>query len=83
MIWKEDNKKPMKKNIDVQTYFSQHEDSESTISTRAVNALTKGGINTMDELCAADTKKIKKIRNLGDKFFEYVLTMREKYMADK
>jgi len=73
----------MKQNIDVQAYFSQHDNSESTISTRAVNALTKGGITTMDELCAADMKKVKKIRNLGDKCFEYVLTMREKYMADK
>ena len=73
----------MEKNIDVQAYFELHDDSVSNISVRAVNALIKGGINTMDELCATDMKKIKKIRNLGDKCFEYVLMMRENYMADK
>ena len=73
----------MEKNIDVREYFEQQDASGTTISVRSVNALIKGGINTMDELCAADVKKVKKIRNLGDKCFEYVLTMREKYMADK
>jgi DNA-directed RNA polymerase alpha subunit len=72
----------MKQNIDVRTYFSQHDDSESNISVRSVNALIKGGINTMDELCAADIQKIKKIRNLGDKCLEYVLMIREKYMLE-
>ena len=73
----------MKQNIDMQTYFIQHDDLASTVSVRAVNALKKGGITTMDELCAADMKKVKKLRNLGDKCFEYVYAMREKYMADK
>jgi len=73
----------MTKDIDVRTYFERHEDSESNISVRAVNALIKGGINTMGELCAADEKKIKKIRNLGDKCFEYAQMMREKYTLEK
>ena len=73
----------MEKDTDVQTYFNQHNDSESNISNRAINALTKGGITTMDELCAADMKDIKDIRNLGNKSLEYVIAMREKYMADK
>ncbi|MDR0286257.1 MAG: hypothetical protein LBI03_00885 [Clostridiales bacterium] len=72
----------MKQNIDVRAYFNQHEDSESNLSVRSINALIKGGINTMDELCAADIKKIRKIRNLGDKCLEYVLMIREKYMLE-
>ena len=73
----------MKQNIDVRAYFEQHDDLESTISVRSVNALIKGGINTMDELCTADMKKVKKLRNLGDKCFDYVSMMREKYMGEQ
>jgi len=67
--------------VDVNAYFARHAPftEYASVRVRAVNALVRGGISTMDELCGASAEDIKKIRNLGERSLKLALIMREKY----
>ena len=51
--------------------------------TRAMNALVRGGIATMEELCIIPDEKLRRVRNLGDKCFELSHAMRDMYLVSK
>lgn len=51
------------------------------LSPRALNSLSRGGINTVEKLIEADVSTLKKVRNLGAKTLEEVLEIRERLIA--
>ena len=73
-----------KQAIDVGVYFALHAPltEYASVRIRAVNALVRGGISTMDELCGASAEEIEKIRNLGERSLKLALIMREKYSEE-
>ena len=75
----------MKQEIGISTYFFEHAPSTElhSLTRRAVNALVRGGIETMDMLCEAAPEKLLRIRNMGVKSLELSLIMRDKYAKDK
>ena len=46
------------------------------LTTRAINALWRRGINTIEELKAADPEVIKKTRNVGAKTFDLIMQVK-------
>lgn len=72
----------MNNDIDVRTYFAQHAPQIPGVTVRAVNAVMRGGLVTMQALLAADEERLRKVRNLGEKCFALVLDMRKKYAEE-
>jgi len=75
----------MRQHIEIQEYFKKHALSTKyhKLTIRAINALMRGGIETMDELCSASIEELIRVRNLGEKCFEMALFMRDKYETEK
>lgn len=46
------------------------------LPTRAINALWRCGINTIDELIAADPEKIRRARNVGKVTFDLIMQVK-------
>jgi len=74
----------MKQYIEIRTYFKKHASSTEYIklTVRTINALMRGGIETMDELCSISEENLARVRNLGTKCLEMALFMRDKYKAE-
>jgi DNA-directed RNA polymerase alpha subunit len=66
----------------VRTYFLQSAEPVKDVTVRAINALMRGGIETMGDLTRAAPEDIAKRRNLGVKCLELALAMREKFIAE-
>ncbi|MDR2558559.1 MAG: hypothetical protein LBC86_03310 [Oscillospiraceae bacterium] len=75
----------MKKHIELEVYFKEHAPSTeyNKLTVRTINALVRGGIVTMDELCAASAEKLTRVRNLGEKCLQMALFMRDKHESEK
>ncbi|GHV42608.1 hypothetical protein FACS1894187_24960 [Synergistales bacterium] len=73
----------MSQDVDVGTYFMRSAEPVKGITVRAINALVRGGFETMNKLCAAPEERLKKVRNLGEKCFALALTMREQYASEQ
>jgi DNA-directed RNA polymerase alpha subunit len=73
------------KNCEVRSYFMQHtpEEHRKFLLVRTVNCLIRGGIKTMDELCAMSTEQLYRVHNAGEKCVWLMLLVREKYMAER
>ena len=71
----------MDSTTDLMTFFRQHAPKDNR--TRTMNALVRGGINTMGELCTIPDEKLRRVRNLGIKCYELSHAMRDMYLADK
>jgi len=50
---------------------------------RTTNCLLRGGIDTMEKLCAMDREELYRIRNMGEKSVTFALMARDKYQTDK
>ena len=74
----------MERNPAVNVYFKEHAPLTEyrAVTVRAVNAIMRGRINTMDALCALSPEELNRIRNLGEKCAKLALLMREKYEAE-
>jgi len=72
-------------NEDIQIFFAKHAPSTKlhSLKRRAVNALVRGGIESMDMLCDTPIEKLERIRNLGTKSLELTILMRQKYLEQK
>jgi DNA-directed RNA polymerase subunit alpha len=68
--------------MDIKTYFSEHQPKAPRITVRCINALVRGGINTMDELCERSDEQLMRVRNLGAKCFEHSVLLREQYKIE-
>ncbi|MCL2696446.1 MAG: hypothetical protein FWE74_00020 [Oscillospiraceae bacterium] len=75
----------MEQHIELEKYFKKHAPSTvyHKLTVRAINALVRGGITTMDELCSVSVEKLNRVRNLGEKCLEMALFMRNKYESEK
>ena len=70
---------------DLMAFFRQYAPQRASKDniTRTTNALVRGGIATMEELCATPDEKLRRVRNLGDKCHELSHSMRDMYLAKK
>ncbi|GHU79783.1 hypothetical protein FACS1894191_3380 [Clostridia bacterium] len=66
----------------MKTYFLRSAERIPDVTVRAINALMRGGYETMSKLCAAPEEKLKQTRNLGEKCFALALAMREQYASE-
>ncbi|GHU80504.1 hypothetical protein FACS1894191_5930 [Clostridia bacterium] len=67
----------------MRTYFLRSAERIPDVTVRAINALMRGGYETMSKLCAAPEERLKKVRNLGEKCFALALAMREQYASEQ
>jgi len=58
-------------------------DFPQAITNRVINALKRGGIETMRELSALSIEELSRIRSIGGKSLALVLLMRKKYMSEQ
>ena len=76
----------MNQDIDIRTYFKENAPRDDPSSppplVRAVNAVMRASINTMDELLAKTPEELLRIRNAGEKCLELIYLMREKYAEE-
>jgi DNA-directed RNA polymerase alpha subunit len=75
----------LEQQIKLKEYFKEFAPSTeyNKLTVRTINALVRGGIETMDDLCAASVERLTRVRNLGDKCLEMALFMRDKYESEK
>lgn len=75
----------MKDKIGLAVYFQEHAPPEfrNILLRRSINALVRGGFETMDDLVAASPETLARVRNLGAKSLALVYLLREQYMAKK
>jgi DNA-directed RNA polymerase alpha subunit len=66
---------------EIRTYFMANAPPENR--SRAINAVKRSRVTTMEELCAMSEEQLRRCRNLGDKSYELVKAMCEKYKAEK
>ena len=70
----------MGQDITIPAYFNEHAPKQNR--GRTIKSLMRGGINTMDELCAASMERLYKVRNMGVICRKLALAMRDKYIAE-
>lgn len=71
--------------VGIGAYFHRDTPLEYTgnLRNRAVNALRRAGIATMEELCAIPEAELERLHLLGEKSLRLVRYMREKYIEEK
>jgi len=69
---------------EVAVYFRQIAEELGMKSqlVRTTNGLLRGGIDTMEKLCAMDDEGLKRVRNMGEKSISFALMARDKYQAE-
>jgi hypothetical protein len=69
---------------DIRKYFCEYADAVGSRKgmTRAVNALMRANIHTMEQLCETTYKELVKIRNVGEKSLLLIGFVRWQYMAE-
>ena len=66
---------------DLKEFFMQYAPKDNR--RRTMNALVRGGIATMEKLCAVPDEKLRRVRNLGDKCFQLSHDMRDLFIEIK
>jgi DNA-directed RNA polymerase alpha subunit len=76
----------MTHDTDIRTYFNTHAPraapGEPSPVVRAVNAVLRARVETMDELLAKTPEELTRIRNAGAKSLELIYLMRDKYAQE-
>ena len=68
----------------VRDYFCVHApDGQMGIVARAVNALERAGVQTMDALRCLSHKDLAKTRCMGEKSLKLALILQEKFISEK
>ena len=68
----------------VREYFLDHAPQDAAhVTSRAINALERKGIRTMDMLCTMSAYELRRVRNLGDKSIALSMQMREMYASER
>ena len=66
---------------DLLAYFCKTaEVGSEPLALRTSNALTRGGIDTMEKLCQADEASLARMRYIGAKSLTYALSVRGMYL---
>lgn len=65
----------------IEMYFREHA-PKTGLTSRAIRALRRAGIETMYELCVTTEEELKKVRDLGAKGREFILPLREHYAIE-
>jgi len=72
----------MSQEIDVKTFFRENTSAElKGVTNRAVTAIRRAKIETMDALCSVSIEELERARGMGAKSLELALLMCEKYTA--
>lgn len=66
----------------IEAYFRENAPEPEHLTLRAINALRRAGIETMDELYAASLEELKRVREMGVKSRAVALRLREQYARE-
>ena len=73
-----------KDSISVSEYFnSRSRDAPESVVTCAINGLVRGRVETMEQLLGKTPEELARVRNIGVKSLELILSLRDQYAAEK